>query len=62
MQGTFVAKGREPHQDCDVPRSTADVNYSQDIEEVEVIGLRSPRGSAAIDHDRVSLVHEDPTL
>jgi hypothetical protein len=37
-----VAKRREPHQDRDVPRSATDSTHTQDIEEVEVIRLRSP--------------------
>jgi len=40
--GICVATRREPHQDRDVPRSTADSTRSQNIEEVEIIGLRSP--------------------
>lgn len=40
--GVCVAKRREPHQDSDVPRSAADSAHSKDIEEVEIIRLRSP--------------------
>jgi hypothetical protein len=40
--GMCVAKRREPHQDRDVPRSATYFTRSQDIEEVEIIRLRSP--------------------
>ncbi len=40
--GMRVAKRREPHQDRDVPRSATYSTRSQDIEEVEIIRLRSP--------------------
>jgi hypothetical protein len=40
--GICVAKGREPHQDRDVPRSAADSSYPKDIKEVKIIRLRSP--------------------
>jgi hypothetical protein len=41
-QGTFVAKRREPYQHADVSRPAADSDYTQDIQEVEVTGVRYP--------------------